>query len=427
MKIMGLFLHTTLYKEVFMNNFQHNLEKYAELAVKVGINLKEKEGLIVTGNADTLPLARLVVKKAYEAGAKHVEFQLNDDEMSLMRFKFGKDYVFESFPEWKVDSLEAMYKDNYHHIFILASDPELLKDIDGEVVAKSQKSASQAMAPVMKYRMTGITKWNIIAMPSIPWAKSVFPDLSDDEAIDKLWENIFAATRVDQDDPVKEWEIHDKNIKKYRNFLNEKQFDKLVFKGPGTDLEVYLAEDHFWMGGAKESQAGHSYVANIPTEEVFTTPHRLKVNGTLKATKPLSLNGKLVENFGFTFKDGKVIDFYAEKGYDVLEKLLQNDEGAKYLGEVALVQDDSPISNTGILFNETLFDENASCHFALGRAYAYAMRNGSNMTQEELSAKGANFSLIHVDFMVGGPELDIIAYESNGNVVQLFKDGNWVF
>ena len=410
-----------------MNNFQHNLEKYAELAVKVGINLKEKEGLIVTGNADTLPLARLVVKKAYEAGAKHVEFQLNDDEMSLMRFKFGKDYVFESFPEWKVDSLEAMYKDNYHHIFILASDPELLKDIDGEVVAKSQKSASQAMAPVMKYRMTGITKWNIIAMPSIPWAKSVFPDLSDDEAIDKLWENIFAATRVDQDDPVKAWEIHDKNIKKYRNFLNEKQFDKLVFKGPGTDLEVYLAEDHFWMGGAKESQAGHSYVANIPTEEVFTTPHRLKVNGTLKATKPLSLNGKLVENFGFTFKDGKVIDFYAEKGYDVLEKLLQNDEGAKYLGEVALVQDDSPISNTGILFNETLFDENASCHFALGRAYAYAMRNGSNMTQEELSAKGANFSLIHVDFMVGGPELDITAYEKDGNEIQLFKDGNWVF
>lgn len=410
-----------------MNNFQHNLEKYAELAVKVGINLKEKEGLIVTGNADTLPLARLVVKKAYEVGAKHVEFQLNDDEMSLARFKYGKEYVFENFPEWKVNSLEAMYKDNYHHIFILASDPELLKDIDGEIVAKSQKSASQAMAPVMKYRMTGITKWNIIAMPSIPWAKSVFPDLSDEEAIEKLWENIFAATRVDQDDPVEAWEIHDKNIKKYRNFLNEKQFDKLVFKGPGTDLEVYLAENHFWMGGAKESQAGHSYVANIPTEEVFTTPHRLKVNGTLKATKPLSLNGKLVENFGFTFKDGQVVDFYAEKGYDVLEKLLQNDEGAKYLGEVALVQDDSPISNTGILFNETLFDENASCHFALGRAYAYAMRNGSNMSQEELSTKGANFSLIHVDFMVGGPELDITAYEKNGNEVQLFKNGNWVF
>ncbi|NLK43479.1 MAG: aminopeptidase [Tissierellia bacterium] len=409
-----------------MKNFERNLEKYAELAVKVGINLKEKEGLIITGNTDSLPLARLIMKKAYELGAKDVEFQLRDDEMSLIRFKHGRDYVFENYPQWKVDALEAMYKDNYHHLFILSSDPELLKDVDGELVAKNQKTISQAVAPVMRYRMTGITKWNIIAMPSIPWAKSVFPYLDEEKAVEMLWEKIFAATRVDQEDPIKAWEIHDKNLKRYRNFLNEKQFEKLVFKGPGTDLEVYLAEGHFWMGGSKESQAGHSYVANIPTEEVFTTPHRLKVSGTLKATKPLSVNGKIVDGFGFTFKDGKVVDFYAEKGYEVLEKLLENDEGARYLGEVALVQDDSPISNTGILFNETLFDENASVHFALGRAYAYAMRDGSNMTQEELEAKGANFSLIHVDFMVGGPKLDIVAYEKNGNQVQLFKDGNWV-
>lgn len=410
-----------------MDNFQRNLEKYAELAVKVGVNLKEKEGLIIGGNTETLPLARLIMKKAYELGAKHVEFLLNDDEMSLIRYKHGKDYVFDNFPQWKVDSIEAMYKDNYHHIFILASDPELLKDVDGEKIARNQKSASQAMAPIMKYRMTGLTKWNIIAMPSPSWAKSVFPELEEDEAIEKLWKNIFAATRIDQDDPVKAWEEHDKNLKKYRDFLNEKQFEKLVYKGPGTDLEVYLADGHFWMGGSKESQAGDPYVANIPTEEVFTTPHKLKVNGTLKATKPLSLNGKIVDNFGFTFKDGKVIDFYAEKGYDILEKLFENDEGARYLGEVALVQDDSPISNTGLLFNETLFDENASCHFAFGMAYAYAMRNGSNMTQEELKERGSNFSLIHVDFMVGGPELNITAYEKDGTEVQLFKNGNWVF
>jgi len=408
-----------------MKNFERNLEKYAELAVKVGINLKEKEGLIITGNTDSLPLARLIMKKAYELGAKDVEFQLRDDEMTLIRFKHGKEYIFEEYPQWRIDALEAMYKDNYHHLFILSSDPELLKDIDEELVAKNQKTVSQAMAPVLKYRMTGITKWTIIAMPSIPWAKSVFPDLDEEAAVEKLWEKIFAATRVDQEDPIRAWEVHDKNLKKYKNFLNEKQFEKLIFKGPGTDLEVYLAEDHLWMGGSKESQAGHSYVANIPTEEVFTTPHRLKVNGTLKATKPLSLNGKIIDGFGFTFKDGKVVDFYAEKGYEVLEKLLENDEGAKYLGEVALVQDDSPISNTGILFNETLFDENASVHFALGRAYAYAMRNGSNMAQEELEEKGANFSLIHVDFMVGGPNLDIIAYEKNGNKIQLFKNGNW--
>lgn len=408
-----------------MDSFEKNLEKYAELAVKVGINLKEKEGLIITGNVDSIPLARLITKKAYELGAKDVEFQLRDDEMSLIRFKYGKDFVFEEYPKWRVDALEAMYKDNYHHLFIISSDPELLKDIDEELVAKNQKTVSQAMANVLKYRMTGFTKWTIIAMPCVPWAKSVFPELDDNEAVEKLWEMIFKATRVDQEDPVKAWEIHDKNLKKYRNYLNEKQFEKLVFKGPGTDLEVYLAEDHFWMGGSKESQKGDPYVANIPTEEVFTTPHRLKVNGTVGATKPLSVNGKIVDGFGFTFKDGKVVDFYAEKGYEVLEKLLDNDEGARYLGEVALVPYDSPISNTGILFNETLFDENASVHFALGRAYAYAMRNGSNMTQEELEKKGANFSLIHVDFMAGGPELDIVAYEKNGNKVQLFKNGNW--
>ena len=410
-----------------MLNLEKNLEKYAELAVKVGINLKEKEGLIISGNVDTLPLARKIMKKAYKLGAKHVEFQLNDDEMTLIRYEDAKDFVFDSFPQWKVDSLNTMYKENYHHIFISAPNPELLKDVDGNIVARVQKSSSLAMADVLKYRMTGITKWNIIAMPSIPWAKSVFPDLEEDEAMDALWVKIFQATRVDQDDPIKAWEIHDANIKKYRNFLNEKQFEKLVMTGPGTDLEVYLAEDHFWMGGSKESQAGDSYVANMPTEEVFTTPHRLKVNGKLKATKPLSLNGKLVENFGFTFKDGKVVDFYAEKGYEVLEKLMENDEGAKYLGEVALVQDDSPISNTGILFNNTLFDENASVHFALGRAYAYAMKNGSNMTQDELESNGANFSLIHVDFMVGGPEFQVVGYEKDGREVQLFKDGNWVF
>lgn len=403
------------------------LEKYADLAVHVGINLQPEEGLIINGNLASLPLARAIMRKAYQAGAKHVEFIFNDDEMTLARYENAQAFVFENYPKWKVDQLVAMYEDNYHHLFISAPNPELLKMIPGEVVAKDQKTASAAVAPAMKYRMTGKTKWSIVAMPSPAWAKSVFPEMEEDAAIEALWHKIFDATRVSQPDPVDAWKTHDKNLKKYKNYLNDQQFEKLTLKAPGTDLEIYLADDHFWMGGSKESQAGCSYVANIPTEEVFTTPHRLKVNGTLKATKPLSLNGKLVEDFGFTFKDGKVVDFFAEKGKEVIESLLANDEGAKYLGEVALVQNDSPISNTGILFNNTLFDENASVHLALGRAYAYAMRNGSQMTQEELEAKGANFSLIHVDFMIGGPEMEIVAYEKNGTEVPLFKQGNWVF
>lgn len=408
-----------------MKDLHHILEKYARLAVEVGINLKEKEGVIITTTTEGLPLARQVAKEGYKAGAKHVEISLNDDEMTLMRYQYGSDQVFESFPEWKISNIRDIYEDNYHHVFIISPDPELLKKVDQEKVKISQKTQSAAMAPVMKYRMTGITKWAIVAVPSVGWAKSIFPNDSDEKAVEKLWDYIIKATRLDHDDPVASWKIHDDNLKKYENYLNENDFLKLKLEGPGTDLEVFLADDHNWIGGSNDDNNGVPYMANIPTEEVFTTPHAYKVNGTLKATKPLSVHGNLVNNFGFTFKDGKVVDFYAEEGYDVIKNLLDSDEGAKRLGEVALVQDDSPISNTNILFNNTLFDENASVHFALGRAYGYAIKNGTTMTQEELDKKGANYSLIHVDFMVGGPELQITAYRKNGEEVQLFKDGNW--
>ena len=409
-----------------MKDFRPFLEKYAKLAVQVGINLKEKEGLIITSTTDGLELSRLIAKEAYDAGAKHVELQLNDDEFGLMRFKYGKDFVFENVPEWKINQLRDIYEDNYHHCFVISPDPELLKDVDPERVKINQKTTSIAMAPVMKYRMTGITKWAIVAVPSVGWAKSIFKDDTDEVAVEKLWEYIIKATRLDFEDPVTAWENHDQNLKKYENFLNNADFEKIHLMGPGTDLEVYLADDHNWIGGSNLSNEGVPYMANIPTEEVFTTPHCYKVDGTLQATKPLSVNGNLVENFGFEFKDGKVVDFHAEAGYETLENLLNNDEGAVRLGEIALVQDDSPISNTGILFNNTLFDENASVHFALGRAYGYAIKNGTSMIQEELDKKGANYSLIHVDFMVGGPELDIVAYKKDGTEVPLFRKGNWI-
>lgn len=410
-----------------MRDYRFELEKYAALAVNVGINVQENEGLIISANEFGLPLAREVMKKAYAAGAKHVEFMMSDDEMTLARYFNAKESTFDHFPQWKADLIKRLYDENYHHLYIIAPDPELLKDVPSERVSRDQKASSAAMSPATKYRMTGQTKWCIAAVPSTAWAKSVFPNSSDEEAIEKLWDKIFDATRVNTPDPIEAWKNHDISLKKYKNYLNDKQFDKLVFKAPGTDLEIHLADEHYWMGGSKNSLAGCSFVANIPTEEVFTTPHRLKVNGTLKATKPLSHNGKIVEDFGFTFKDGKVVDYYAAKGKDVLDNLLSSDEGASYLGEVALVQNDSPISNTGILFNNTLFDENASVHLALGRAYAYAMQNGSNLTQEELEAKGANFSLIHVDFMIGGPEMEITAYAKDGSTTQLFTKGNWTF
>ena len=410
-----------------MKDYTNELEKYASLIVNVGINVTPNQGLIINANESGLPLAREVMKQAYAAGAKHVEFMMSDDAMSLARYNNAQDYVFENFPEWKVDLIVKLYEDNYHHLFISAPDPELLKDIPSEKVAIDQKTISAAMSPATRFRMTGQTKWCIAAVPSIAWAKSVYPEASEEVAMEALWEKIFDATRVSTPDPVAAWQQHDENLKKYKNFLNDKNFDKLVFTAPGTELELYLADDHFWMGGSKLSHADESFIANIPTEEVFTTPHKFKVNGTVKSTKPLSHNGKLVDDFGFTFKDGKVVDYYAGKGKEVLDDLLANDEGAKYLGEVALVQNDSPISNTGILFNNTLFDENASVHLALGRAYAYAMRDGSNLSLDELEAKGANFSLIHVDFMIGGPEMEVVAFEKDGSSMQLFSKGNWTF
>ncbi|MHB8961960.1 MAG: aminopeptidase [Saccharofermentanales bacterium] len=406
-------------------DLQELLSKYADLAVNAGINLKQNEGLIVGTSQYGLPLAREVAKQAYAAGAKHVEIMFNDDEITLSRYRFGRDYIFDQYPKCKVDALIAMYEDNYQHLFITSPNPELLREIPADRVAQDQKTASVATAPAMKYRMTAKTRWTIVAVPSPAWARSVFPELAEDKAIESLWQYIFDATRVNAENPIDAWKKHDGNLKQYVHYLNEKQFRSFILRAQGTDLEVGLADGHNWVGGSKKSMAGIPYLANIPTEEVFTTPHRLRVNGTLRATKPLSLNGKLVEDFGFTFKDGKVTDYYAAKGKDALDHLLSNDEGASYLGEIALVPDDSPISNTKILFNNTLFDENASVHFAFGQSYAYAMKDGADRDKEDLESSGANFSLIHNDFMVGGPELSITAVSADGSETVLFRDGNF--
>ena len=403
------------------------IEKYARLAVESGINLREREGLLISTTIYGLDLARAAATRAWSLGAKYVEVFLNDDALTLARYKHGADYVFDSFPEWKVKNLIDMYEDGCHHLFITSPDPELLKDIPGELVARDHKTSSRAAAPAVKYRMTGQTKWTIVAVPSPAWAAKVYPGLPENEAVRMLWERISEAVRITEDDPVAAWREHDSKLKKYVGFLNTSEFAGFRLQGPGTDLDVGLADQHFWLGGSKKSLNGDSFIANIPTEEVFTTPHRLKVNGTLKATKPLSVNGKIVKDFGFAFKDGKVADMYADEGLEVLERLTANDEGASYLGEIALVPDSSPISNTGILFSNTLFDENASVHFALGRAYPYAIRDGGNLPVDELTSLGANYSLIHTDFMVGGPELDITAYSADGKLTPIFRKGNWAF
>ncbi|MDO4799283.1 MAG: aminopeptidase [Bacillota bacterium] len=406
---------------------QEQLQKYADLVLKVGINLQPNQGLVLNFTKDSLDLARLIVAKAYAMGAKHVVTMFGDDEFTLARYKNADAKVFENFPPYLVEMYKNLYLDDYHHLFLASPNPKLLSSVDPKIVATDSKTSGVAMADVQKYRMTGHTKWCIAAVPCEAWAISVFPDLDPQDAIDRLWEKVLDAMRVSRPDPIAAWEEHQKNLSKYRGYLNEQKFKSLHFQSPRTDLVVELAEDHHWMGGGKDSLAGEMFVANIPTEEVFTTPHRLRVNGHVEATKPLSLRGQLIEGFGFTFKDGAVTDFHAEQGYEVLKQLIETDEGARRLGEVALVQHDSPISNTGILFNNTLFDENASIHLAFGKAYSYAMENGAQCSEEELKARGANDSVVHVDFMIGSSDMTVTAERHNGETVTLFQDGNWVF
>ncbi|MFZ2257059.1 MAG: aminopeptidase [Clostridiaceae bacterium] len=404
-------------------DLKKNLEKYAELIVKIGLNLKEGDNLQITFNEWGLDLVRQITDKAYELGVGDVILNFTDDAQTLSFYNNAKDVTY--FPDFKADYLVKMAEHNYHRLVIAAADPSLLKDVDPQKVSEATKIRSIKTKKVSEYTMSNYIKWCIAAVPSPAWASSVFPDSSQDEAVAKLWENIFMATRVDTEDPVAAWHEHDSQLKKHEAYLNEAGFEKLIYRGPGTDLEVYLVQDHVWVGGSSTSKGGDVFFANIPTEEVFTMPDRSRVNGTLKATMPLALRGQLVEDFRFVFKDGEVIEVTAAKGQDVFEKLLETDEGAKRLGEVALVAHNSPISNTGILFRNTLFDENASCHFAVGAAYSENVKNGENLTEDEKLKVGMNDSLIHVDFMVGGEAVTVTGVKPDGTEIVLLSAGNW--
>ena len=408
-------------------DLQKNFEKYAELILKKGLNIKKGECFTVSVNEDTLPLVRVIAKQAYKMGVKDIIFLFNDDDLTLSKYLYANDAAFDEFPKFKVEYAENYLKAGYHRLALHTANPELLQSVDPKRLDKWESVFAKANKRVQKYTMNNMVKWVVAAAASPAWAKSLFPDLSVDKAVEQLWENIFAATRVNLDDPIAAWSEHDKNLKKYSKFLNKSQFTKLIYKAPGTDLEVCLVENHIWQGGSGTSKAGATFFANIPTEEIFTMPHAYKVNGVVKATKPLIELGNTIENFSFTLRDGKIVDYTAEKGKDVLKTLLSIDEGASRLGEVALVPHDSPISNTNILFKDTLFDENASCHFAFGAAYPDTVENGEKLSASEKKKIGMNESMTHVDFMVGGPELSVIGIDKNGKEVQILKNGNWAF
>ncbi|MBP2076284.1 aminopeptidase [Oceanobacillus polygoni] len=404
---------------------QKTQEKYAELALRTGINLQKGQALMINAPLEGADFTKIVARKAYEFGAKDVHINWVDDELTLLKYENAPDEVIEDFPEWRVKLHDTFAEEGAAVLHIRSTNPDLLQNIDPSRVAKANKAAAEAMVNFRNYTMNDKIPWSIISIPSGDWAQKIFPDKSKEDAVESLWEAIVSIVRVDQDDPIAAWDQHNATLKTARQVLNEKNYQKLIFKAPGTDLEMELPQGHIWKGGSAEAETGVTFNPNIPTEEVFTMPHKYGVNGTVASTKPLNYGGSLIDNFSLTFKDGKVVDFKAETGEEVLKHLLDSDEGAGRLGEIALVPDESPISQSGLIFYNTLFDENASCHIALGKAYPTNLENGSEMSAEELDKHGVNDSLIHVDFMIGSAEMDIDGIKADGTTEAVFRNGTW--
>ncbi|WLV24308.1 aminopeptidase [Aciduricibacillus chroicocephali] len=401
------------------------LEKYAELALVKGVNLQKDQALMINAPIEGADFARIVVRKAYELGAKDVLVNWADDELTLLKYENAPEEVLKNVPEWRVKLHDWITEERGAVLSIRGTNPDLLGGVDPERVAMASKAAGEAMKNFRQYTMNDRITWSIVAIPTGDWAQKIFPGQSKEEAVDNLWEAIFKIVRVDQDDPIEAWNKHNAKLEKARGILNEKAYKKLIFKAPGTDLELELPEGHIWKGGSAISEKGIEFNPNIPTEEVFSMPHKYGVNGTVASTKPLNYGGSLIDNFSLTFKDGKVVDFKAEQGEKVLEHLLNTDEGSRRLGEVALVPHESPVSQSGLIFYNTLFDENASCHIALGKAYPTNIEGGSSMNEEELDKHGVNDSLNHVDFMIGSEKLDIDGVKPDGTTEAVFRNGTW--
>lgn len=403
------------------------LDRLAEVAVRTGVNLGEGQELVITAPIEALPLVRRIVVHAYKAGASLVTPIFSDGEITKARYEHGADASFDKAPAWLYEGMGAAFKSGAARMAISGDDPMLLAEMDPAKVARVGKATSIAAKPAMNPIVGFEVNWNIVAYPTQGWAAKVFPDLPVEEAQAKLMDAIYDASRIGGDDPVKNWADHTLELKKRVKWLNDQKFDALHYTGPGTDLRLGLAEGHIWKGGASPALNGIICQPNIPTEEVFTCPHAYKVDGTVSATKPLAHQGSVIEDIAVRFEAGKIVEATASKGQDVLRALLATDDGSSRIGEVALVPHSSPISQSGVLFYNTLFDENASCHIALGQCYADTIAGGSEFTPEELQQKGGNQSLIHVDWMMGSDAVDIDGITLTGDVVPVMRGGEWAF
>ena len=412
---------------------QELLHKYAEAIVRVGLNLREGQRLIITNSVSRgIPpagreLVHEVTKSAYAAGAKYVEVLWGDEEMHRIRLQNAPADSFDEYPKYIVNAVLDVIKNGDALLSIYANDPDAFSGLDPERVGAMQKSHLQNYSPVNVEVSRNAINWCVVASAAPAWAKKIFPDLGDKEAEEKLWEAIFQTTRADKPDPVAAWVEHIENLVKRAKYMQSKKFSALHYRGPGTDLTLGLPQGHRWIAARMPAENGVEFTANMPTEEVFTLADRFRADGTVAATFPLSYGGSLIEDFSVTFKDGQIVKVNAKKNEAILQKLIDTDEGSKRLGEIALVPASSPISQRGHLFYNTLFDENASCHIAIGRAYRFTLTGGEELNDEEFMAAGGNVSLNHVDFMIGSSKMDIDGIKEDGSREPVMRQGEWAF
>ncbi|NNJ09639.1 aminopeptidase [Chloroflexales bacterium ZM16-3] len=403
------------------------LTAYADIAVQVGVNLQPGQHLILRADVRVAPLVREITRSAYRAGARYVHVFYDDESLTLARFQHAPRDSFGEFPDWRVRAQVELIDAGAALISIASGAPDLLSGQDQELISLVQQTAAHRSQPIGQRVTRPAVNWLVIAAPSPGWAVKVFPGVSPDEAEAKLWEAILSFCRTDAADPVAAWRQHIDDLVARSDYLNAKRYAALRYSGPGTNLTLGLADVHHWVSGKMRAENGVWFVANLPTEEVFTAPHRDRVDGVVRASKPLNLGGSLIDNFSLTFREGRVVDVQAEQGEDVLRRLIATDESAARLGEVALVPESSPIARANRIFYNTLFDENAASHVALGRAYRFTVDGGADMLSEQFAAVGGNESAIHVDFMIGSAALDIDGLDADGNAEPLMRAGEWAF
>ena len=412
-----------------VENFEAKLNEYAHLLVEVGLNLQPGQTPRVASNIECAPLARLCVAACYDCGAREVIMDWVDDFVTRQKYLRADEGVFSEMPSYLKAKFDYMLEKEVPVLNIIGDDPEMLKGVDAKRIQTWQRTSGAALKDYYNAMTANQFQWSIGAHPTCAWARKVFPGLSDGEAMDQLWDAIFAACRITGDgESARRWQEHVDTVKSRVEKLNAYAFKTLHYTNSlGTDLTIEMPENHIWGGASEESAAGVTFIANMPTEEIFSAPRYDGVNGKVYAALPLALDGNLVKDFWMEFKDGKIVDMGAAEGVEYLRASTEIDEGSAYLGEVALVPYDSPIRNTGILFYNTLFDENAACHLALGRGFTNLLRDYEKYTDEEAHAAGINDSVVHEDFMIGTEDMDITAVTEDGREVAIFRGGNWAF